>query len=521
MDRTRLPALIAVLAFAASACSSTADAGSTAGPGAAPPSSVGATTTTVPLPEPSASARRCDPAAVATVPGEITYDCYWVTVPERRVGFDGDTLRLPVTVLHSPNPDASPVPLVFISGGPGGPGGSPDVWSRSPYLADRDVIVYDQRGTGAAEPNMDCPEVEDAFVRMYRTTDPFVSEAAAMDEAMDACHDRLEEEGVDLSVFDTPESAADLADLRVALGYDRWHLLGISYGNRVAREVLRSHPEGVSGVVFDSAPGPAGLTATALSMAAARGFEQLAAGCAADTDCAPAHPDLLADLDAVVARYDAEPYRTTVDLGGEHGPTDLALTGADVYAFLWSTLYYETSYPGFPAAIAGLAAGDTTLLDVYANAVIPRLHMFAEGTLHAVLCADRSPIFEADPDHDADVLSNPGPLASAMINVGVQGCQAWQDGAVDTSILDPVSSDLPVLVLSGTYDPITPTPVARQVAEDLGNATFVAFDGMGHGVSTSPGSCASEIALAYLRHPDTAVDTTCSADVGPVDFPAG
>ena len=57
-----------------------------------------------------------------------------------------------------------------------------------------------------------------------------------------ACHDRLESQGVDLSAYNSAEIAADVEDLRLALGVERWNLYGWSYGTRIALTFPRTEP---------------------------------------------------------------------------------------------------------------------------------------------------------------------------------------------------------------------------------------------------------------------------------------
>ena len=80
---------------------------------------------------------------------------------------------------------------------------------------------------------------------------PFAAESTtAMDSAaLQACRDRLAATGVDLAAYNSTENAADIADLRVALGIDTWNVYGVSYGSRLASTVLRDHPQGIRSVI--------------------------------------------------------------------------------------------------------------------------------------------------------------------------------------------------------------------------------------------------------------------------------
>ena len=52
--------------------------------------------------------------------------------------------------------------------------------------------------------------------------------------------------------FNTPETAHDLENLRVALGVDKLTLLGVSYGAKVAGEYARRYPASTAALVLDS-----------------------------------------------------------------------------------------------------------------------------------------------------------------------------------------------------------------------------------------------------------------------------
>jgi pimeloyl-ACP methyl ester carboxylesterase len=379
------------------------------------------------------------------------------------------------------------------------------------------VIVYDQRGTGASDPDLQCPEMEQAVLDAFAAPAPYEDEAAAVRTAIGECRERLEGEGVDLTAFSTLESAADLADLRVALGYDEWNLLGVSYGSRLAQETMRSHPEGIRSVILDSTYPMDRNAAGEIVAGGERALDQLAAGCAADPECTETHGDLVEKLDTIVEQYDADPYTSTIDLGPDNGgEVDIAITGADIVAGLFNALYDTALIPALPYFATQLVAGEASLIDEVAKQGIPFINTVSEGMALSTTCADASPQIEAMTDEDAELIAEPGRWGSLLTVLQPAMCGEWTYAEIDEAALEPVTSDIPTLVLSGTYDPITPTPGAQEVAEALPNGQFVVFDGIGHGVwSESP--CATGLALSFLAAPGP-VEAACAADVPPPDF---
>ena len=102
--------------------------------------------------------------------------------------------------------------------------------------------------------------------------------------------------GIDVAAYDTAENAADIADLRVALGIDEWNVYGASYGSKLALVELRDHPEGIRSMVIDSVSPPNIQIAENWWAAPASSFKAIFAACAAQPTCAAAYPDLEADF---------------------------------------------------------------------------------------------------------------------------------------------------------------------------------------------------------------------------------
>ena len=165
--------------------------------------------------------------------------CGVVIVPERHGEPEsGRSLRLGVAILKGLVDDGTdtllqPDPLVMVQGGPGGsmvelmPYFGPELSAAPGIGADRDLVLLDQRGTLHSEPFLFCDEVYQFRVKHAR--DPESPELRErLHEATAACRDRLTEGGVDLAAFNSVESAADVAMVVQALGYEEFDLYGVS-----------------------------------------------------------------------------------------------------------------------------------------------------------------------------------------------------------------------------------------------------------------------------------------------------
>ena len=281
------------------------------------------------------------------------FQCGYLTVPVDHSHPDGETLRLMVAIYPAQGADIQPDPIIYLSGGPGG--GSVDSAIRTMLTFNtfrgRDVIFFDQRGTGFSEPDMKCPEYSDAF---YANVDQPLTpdeQAALTLQAMRACHDRLVAEGINPMLFNSAASASDVDDLRVALGYDQVNLYGVSYGTRLALTVMRDHPDGIRSVILDSVypPNVDGINYQTIDKAGI--FDQLFDTCAADENCNQKYPDLRDVFYEVVDQFNANP--VTV----KSNPYTYRVDGFTLMNALFNSLYNNSLFPEVPHLIYQLRDG--------------------------------------------------------------------------------------------------------------------------------------------------------------------
>ncbi|HXH55967.1 alpha/beta hydrolase [Iamia sp.] len=443
---------------------------------------------------------------------ELTVRCHWLEVPADRERPEAGTVRLAVAVLESPTADADDEPIVNLQGGPG----FPSLTNLSSFVNDveelgRDVVLYDQRGIGLSEPLLACPEQEEAVVRNLGRDQAYEVELADFRDAVLACRTRLIDEGVDLDSYDTETSAADLADLRIALDVERWYLWGPSYGGRLALATMRSHPEGIAGAVLDSVYPPSGATVEAVLNAAAGAIEAFIAGCADDPACAEEHPDLEATIDEVQEQYNATPFEGTVDLGEPRGTVPIVITGDDIYVGLAFALRDTALIPQLPTIAADLARGETDIIPLVAQEAVPFATRAAAGVLYSVDCAD---VGDLDAGRSAALVEDPGRAAGLIVYQGHTFCDGWDVEPLGDAFREPVRSDIPALVLAGTYDPITPPDYSRAASDALTDATYVEFEGFGHVVGLST-DCSTELIASFLDDPTAELDTSCVPTDGP------
>lgn len=490
-----------------------------AGPATSATSSPESTTTSSTLQQttPEFSSAPCE----FDTPAGRDVECGWLEVLEDRSDPSKGTISLHVAVFSSDSDDPAPDPIVYLEGGPGG-----EILEAVPLvfedrfahvLADRDLILFDQRGTGYSRPSLACPELRDLSLELIEEDLPAGEVRSLELEAVEECRNRLIEEGADLDSYSSVASAADLSDLRMALGIEEWNLYGISYGTRLALTAMRTHPEGIRSVVLDSVlPPDADLYAESPANLD-RALRELFDGCAADEVCSRTYPSLEADFYQLLEDLDAAPITAPVSDIFTGESYDAVIDGPTFGSVVFQSLYSEEAIPLLPQLIDHVGSGETYELSVLLSSFLANGEFISAGMQYSVQCAEEASFSSpeaveaglADYPNIDIVFQGVSNLGPAIFDI----CELWDAGSAPPTENEPVSSDIPTLVLAGEYDPITPPRWSESAVSTLANSTFVLFPGVGHGPSASV-ECPKSIFLDFVADPIAPVDTGCTLEMG-------
>lgn len=471
---------------------------------------------------------------IAPIEG-LQVDCGYLTVAESRRNYTGKTINLAVAILRSPNPNKAADPAVFLQGGPGGP-----TLALAPLLAvtyqptllQRDLILMDQRGTGYSQPKLDCSFGAQSMggqalpLGLQQGDLPdFIQ--VQVDELI-ACGQAYRAAGVDLTAYNSVENAADYEDLRLALGYGPWNIIGASYGSRLALTMLRYRPETLRSVVLDSTyPLQANFHVDAFSSYNGT-VQRLADECAADRACNRAYPDLLDRFDRLYAELNANPAQVPIiDPQTNEIITYLPITGVTFSSVIFQLFYSTPVVALLPLLIGETSNGNYVPLGALLGLLLtgqatddPGMTQ-ALGMLTAVQCnedvsfASREDFIAArDQNRRASALAfqvffNEG-LLDVCAGIGLNNPDPAENMAV--------SSDRPVMIISGTNDPITPPAYAEATAATLSNSYIVSYPRGGH-VPSIGSACLAVGVAAFIADPQSRPDPSrCIAREAPLPF---
>lgn len=445
--------------------------------------------------------------------------CGWVTAPMYPDGSQAGTVTLPVIRVLATTDTPEPDPLVILLGGPGQNmsavlplfGEELPYWS---YMLERqDVILFDQRGMGLSTPTLACP-----FERINSGGAPETDTNIGF--ALMQCGAVLQSEGVDPAAFTTETNAADIEAIRIAMGYDQVNLYGISYGSKLALSAVRDYPDSIRSTIIAS-PLPLEQNPFAdQTLGFDHALEQVWAACAADPICAEANPDPAGDFVRAVDRLKTEPMTITATNPTTGQPMELVIDNYQFMQVLYLGVFVGDLVPIVPYLVTSVAEGDDSILQLLSPLLLADGGI-SLGALFTYFCQDEVPF---SPGNETTGLVQDADLAApfndgSWIGLGDQTytiCRMWQFPAANEIENEAVVSDEPILIFTGTFDPITPESSGEIVANNFPNSQWVNFAAQGHDPASFVPECSGPMIIGFLDDPLAPVDAAC-ADA-PVSF---
>ncbi len=435
--------------------------------------------------------------------------CTRFAVPEDRAQPAGRRIELRLALIASEAPVADASLVVLLAGGPGQ--AAVDTWPQTagafaPLLRHHHVLLLDQRGTGGSNA-LECKGVDE--------DQPATFDAARVREQTRECLAKVSTHA-DPRFYTTTDAVADLEAVRQALGAPRLDLVGISYGTRMAQQYARRHPDGVRSIVLDSvAPNPLALGQDfAANLDAA--LELQFAQCTADAACKAAFGDpmtSLRQLRAALREHPQKPVSRDPVTFAEHSEP---LTALSLVGLVRMYAYTPETAAMLPLAIARGLKGDYTSLAGQQRLLTGDMSDLNANMMQlSVICSEDADLL-APRAQDADTM-----LGNHLVEGLKAACEVWPHGTRPADFHEPFKSDLPVLILAGEFDPVTPPSYAEQVLAHLGNARLLLAKGQGHNVIGR--GCIPKLVGDFVDKLDPkGLDAQCIDQLGPlpafVDF---
>jgi pimeloyl-ACP methyl ester carboxylesterase len=448
------------------------------------------------------------------IPGSADQvQCATYSVWENRELRSGRRIGLKIVILPALGPQRRPDPIFMLHGGPGAAATdlAPAFIRFRALRARRDIVFVDQRGTGGSNPLAcdfygDPPDLQKVVSSLFPV------------DAIRACRERLSKIA-DLGMYTTTIGMDDLDDVRRWLGYEKINVWGGSYGTIAAQVYLRRHEASVRTVVLGAVAPVDELIPLHHAWAGQRAVNILFDRCRADAACNEAYPHLREDFRSIFERV-----RQGVEVqvsDGKGGSVRVRPSTSMFAEGIRHSLYYDDGR-SFPAMIRRAAAGD--LAPLIESAITANLNLnriLSMGMNLSVSCAEGIPYIDAKGIPYIDDATLARETAGTFVgDLRVQeqraACREWVRGAIPRDFHQLVRSPVPVLLLSGERDSVTPPPFAERVAKQLPNSLHVVFPEASHG---NWGACGNRIWADFIERGSVQdLDVSCATGQPPTKF---
>jgi len=439
-----------------------------------------------------------------------TLMCGTVTVYENPETRQGNMINLNVVVIPAVRKGSSGMPIFWLDGGPGiaaSKGVNFFANSRNLYRRNHDIVLIDVRGTGKSNP-LNCPQIQEK-----NNLESHFKEMLPSD-AVEECFNSLSQ-SADLTQYTTTNIAYDIDEVRKFLEYEKISLYGLSYGSRVAQAYMKLFPQSVQSSVLWS-PMPIELKVPVYhAQFAQQSIERLFIDCAKDEICRNAYPTFRQEF-------------MTLQKLGEEGPFQyirINEAGEDeVIEIPWHA--FHTKIRDLMKIPLGMRQLPYLVNQAYNGNFQPFVSLFPEestyndyislGMYLSITCTEDVPFI--DPEYAAYLSANTF-VGNYRVEQQKQACNSWISGSIPDDFTEPLVSDIPTLILTGYFDPITPPEMAETLVKTLSNGHLITIPTMSHtfeGLSND--NCFDRMVLEFIDKPSRRPNTSCINLMVPVAY---
>jgi len=434
-----------------------------------------------------------------------TARCGSLEVAENPAEPGGRKITLKIAVAPATGKTTEPDPVFFFAGGPGQ--AASETWviiqsTLNKIRKTRDIVMIDQRGTGGSN-KLACESEIEEDLNQEVDLDLIRTETEKCLAALTG----------DPRFYTTSIAMNDYDLVRQAMGYDKINIMGVSYGTRAAQVYLRLFPATVRTVTLDSVVPMQLALGQEHALMLDRSVQTVFANCAEDESCNSLFPHQADELNALFTRLRNEPQQITIinPVSGE--PQEMRLTADTLGVAIRFLSYSSETQALIPLLVhEALSTGDLSRLASQAILVMSGLNeMLAKGMELSVSCSEDYPYIDVSADYSDTLMGN------LFLEVISSQCKVWPQGEVPDGFHQPVVSDVPVLLMSGERDPVTPPQYAAQTAETFSNSLNLVARGQAHSVMKN--FCLRNITTAFINSGTLEnLDISCVEKILPAPF---
>ena len=430
----------------------------------------------------------------------VNYSCGFIEAPYDHFNLNQEKIDVSFVVIDKQKKDKL-FPLAILTGGPGGSAITEsrlNYWLNSPLSDDRDVIIFDQRGIGYSSK---LKNLNNDFFSIFSMNLDFDQEKIKVEKLLNNYVDNSNKLGINLTLYNTYQSASDLNLIMSNLGYEKYSLYGSSYGTRLGRVIQELFPNRLHAVILNS-PNPldGGDMLLGRLDAYSRSLNRLFKYCENDIQCSSNFPDLKNIYLNTIHNLKKEPLRLQIN------QKDYYVNAEEGIYFIRRLLYRNSALIDVPNLINELGGnGDKLLINLIKNEfrdsynyamwfAVERYEMFDEN-LTEVQINKAYKLYDVLP-------VKLGFFTSVYLNLG-----NFHNETLELKNKKLKKSNVPTLVTVNKYDPVTPPEDAYRMVETLSNYSLYILNEAGHGGGNQ--NCRNIVMKEFLKKPNSDIDISC------------
>src|SRR5215213_856674 len=433
--------------------------------------------------------------------------CGTLDVYENRASKKGRKISLKIVVIPATGDKREPDPFVYFAGGPGGSATEDAIGLARAFpqiLAHRDMLFVDQRGTGGSHP-LDCKFYDPADLQTY------LGYFFPLEEVR-KCREQLEAKA-DLKLYTTTIAADDMDEVRAALGYERLNLFGGSYGTRAALTYLNRHPKRVRTATLQGVSPTDHHLPGDFPLQTERALQGVLSECLADKACSEAFPKIKEEAQSLLAQLVKGPVDVEVQKPNSNERVKVKLSRDLAAEAIRYMLYGPVAAARVPLVVHLAAQGN--YVPLAQAAVRYRMNLVGTGSngmYLSVTCAEDIPWIE--PGEGERMAANTF-LGDYRLRQQREACALWPRAEIERDYPKPVRSDVPVFILTGEWDPVTPPANGERVAKTLTNSLHVVVPHGAHGLDGLEGmDCVDNLIVEFIERGSIAgLNTECVKNI--------
>ena len=429
--------------------------------------------------------------------------CGTYEVMENRKVRKGARIRLNFIILPAWTTDPAPDPVFIFSGGPGQGSADMAIYYAQDYRKlrwERDIVLVDQRGTGQSNP-LHCQRIGDPDSAQTYLQDMFP------EDYIKNCRKELEKKA-NLRHYDTTTAMRDIDDLRSALGYEQINIIGSSYGSYTGIVYMKYFPERVRTAFLNHTAMPNWTYSGSIAPNTEVALNRLLTDCALDLDCASDYPLLRQQLDMVLDRLQQSAVAAWIINPITEEYEQVVFTYNNFIHGVRAMLYNTWRSRWIPAFIHWAAQGNFSPVAEYTAKYLYGINQnIMDGMYLCVTCTETIPYINYA---EARALAQGTFMGTYRLDQQKNACDWWVRGDHPADFHEMYMMDIPTLILSGEFDPVTPPQYGEELAGYLPNSLHVVIPNEGHGFGTVWEDCLDDVVAQFISQGSVdGLETSC------------